>query len=360
MKQENWGNMGLKDVLHNLKSSKSGLSIDEVEKRLKKYGKNELPKKEKFTNLDVAISQFKSPLVYILLIAALVSFTLKEFIDTGVILFAVAINAVVGFIQETKAERALERLKQMVEHKSYVIRNGIEKEINSVDIVPGDIIVLKAGDRVPADGRILEVHEFDIDESSLTGESIPVSKLAETLDQKGVSESKKNMAYMGTSVVRGRGMVIVSSTGTNTKFGQIALLLKETEKEKTPLQIKLAEFSKIFGMLTLVMVVFIVSIGLLRGIKFEEIFITSVAIAVAAIPEGLLVAVTVILAIGMQRILKKGSLVRKLVAAETLGSTTVICTDKTGTLTEGKMQVDHIITMASEFSLTKEKRQAGF
>ncbi|MCK4891558.1 MAG: HAD-IC family P-type ATPase, partial [Candidatus Pacebacteria bacterium] len=324
MKQENWGNMGLKEVLHNLKSSKLGLSADEAEKRLKKYGKNELPKKEKFTQLDIAISQFKNPLVYILLIAALVSFVLKEFIDMGVILFAVAINTVMGFIQETKAERALERLKQMVEHKSYVIRDGIEKEINSVDIVPGDIIVLRAGDRVPADGRILEVHELDIDESSLTGESIPVSKLTETLDQKGISESKKNMAYMGTSVVRGRGMMVVSSTGVNTKFGQIALLLKETEKEETPLQAKLTKFSKMFLVLTLVIVVLIIAIGLYREIEFKEIFIISVAIAVAAIPEGLLVAVTVILAIGMQRILKKGSLVRKLVAAETLGSTTVI------------------------------------
>jgi len=356
-KTNNWHNLNTREVLRILKSSKLGLSAEEAEKRLKKYGKNELPEKEKFTNLDVAISQFKSPLVYILLMAAFVSFALKEFIDTGVILFAVAINAVVGFIQETKAERALEKLKQMVEHKSYVIRDGIEKEMNSLNIIPGDIIVLKAGDRVPADGRILEVHEFDIDESSLTGESVPVSKLAEALDQKGISESKKNMAYMGTSVVQGRGMMVVSSTGINTKFGQIALLLKETEKEKTPLQIKLAKFSKLFGALTLVMVVFIVAIGLFRGIKFEEIFITAVAIAVAAIPEGLLVAVTVILAIGMQRILKKGSLVRKLVAAETLGSTTVICTDKTGTLTEGKMQVDHIITMVSEFSLRKEKNK---
>ncbi|MCK4591901.1 cation-transporting P-type ATPase [Candidatus Parcubacteria bacterium] len=354
MKQENWYSLSLKEVLHSLKSSKFGLSAEEAEKRLKKYGKNELPQKEKFTQLDIVISQFKSPLVYILLIAALVSFVWNNLVDMGVILFAVAINAVVGFIQETKAERALEKLKQMIDHKSYVIRNGIEKEISSTDIVLGDIVVLRAGDRVPADGRILEIHEFDIDESSLTGESVPVSKLVEILDQKGISESKKNMAYMGTSVVRGRGIMVVSSTGINTKFGQIALLLKETEKEKTPLQIKLAEFSRMFGTLTLVMVVFITVIGLIRGIELKDIFVTSVAIAVAAIPEGLLVAVTVILAIGMQRILKKGSLVRKLVAAETLGSTTVICTDKTGTLTEGKMQVDHIITMVSEFSLAKE------
>ena len=357
MNTNNWHNLNIKETLNILKSSKSGLSTEEADKRLKKYGRNELPKKERFTNLDVAISQFKNPLVYILLIATIVSFALKEFIDMGVILFAVAINTVMGFIQETKAERALERLKQMVEHKSYVIRNGIEKEVNSIDIVPGDIIALKAGDRVPADGRIIEVRELDIDESSLTGESVPVSKLVKILDQKGISESKKNMAYMGTSIVRGRGIMIVSSTGVNTKFGQIALLLKETEKEETPLQTKLTKFSKMFLVLTFVIVVLIIAIGLYRGIEFKEIFIISVAIAVAAIPEGLLIAVTVILAIGMQRILKKGSLVRKLVAAETLGSTTVICTDKTGTLTEGKMQVDHIITMSSEFSLAKEKNK---
>lgn len=355
MKQETWCNLNLKDVLSNLKSSKLGLSVNESEKRLKKYGKNELPRKEKFTKLDIVISQFKSPLVYILLVAAFVSFALEEFIDMGVILFAVVINAVVGFIQETKAGDALEKLKQMINYKSYVFRDGIEKEINSSDIVIGDIVVLKAGDRVPADGRILEVHELDIDESSLTGESFPVSKVIKTIDQKGVSESKKNMVYMGTSVVRGRGLVVVVSTGIETKFGKIAFLLKETKEEKTPLQIKLAEFSKWFGILTVIMVVFIVIVGLIRGIEFEIIFVTAVAIAVAAIPEGLLVAVTVILAIGMQRILKHGSLVRKLVAAETLGSTTVICTDKTGTLTEGKMQVDHIITMSSEFSLEKHK-----
>ncbi len=357
MKTENWHNLHSREVAHILKSSKNGLSEEEAEKRLKKYGKNKLPEKERFTQLEVAMSQFKSPLVYILLIAALISFVWKEFVDMGVILFAVAINAVVGFMQETKAERALEKLKEMIEHKSRVIRDGIEKEINSADIVAGDIVVLRAGDRVPADGRIFEVHELDIDEASLTGESMPVGKVVEIIDKEGASQGKKNMAYMGTSVVKGRGMMIVSSTGIGTKFGQIALLLKETKKEKTPLQVKLAEFSRSFGILTFVIVIFIIAIGLFRGVEFFQIFTTAVAIAVAAIPEGLLMAVTVILAIGMQRILKKGSLVRKLVAAETLGSTTVICTDKTGTLTEGKMQVDHIITMSSEFSLAEKKEK---
>jgi Ca2+-transporting ATPase len=236
------------------------------------------------------------------------------------------------------------------------MRDGIEKEINAEDIVEGDIIVFRAGDKISADGRILEAYELEIDEASLTGESVPINKVAETLDHTSASQSKKNIAYMGTSIVKGRGTMVVFSTGVNTKFGQIALLLKETKKEKTPLQIKLAKFSQLFSVLTALIVIIIFTIGIFRGHEVSEMFTTSVAIAVAAIPEGLLVAVTVILAIGMQRILKKGSLVKKLIAAETLGSTTVICTDKTGTLTMGKMQVDHIITMDATFSLDNKKR----
>lgn len=355
MKTENWHNLNIAEVLRLLKSSKSGLTTEEAQKRLKKYGENKLPDKKKFTQLEVAANQFKNPFVYVLLAAAFITFLLKDFIDTGVILIAVLINTIVGFIQETKAERALEKLKQMIKHKSDVIRDGIEKEITAKEIVPGDIIVFRAGDKIPADGRILEVHELDIDESSLTGESAPVSKVIKTLDQRGDSQSKENMAYMGTSVVRGRGMAAIISTGLNTKFGQIALLLKQTEKEKTPLQLKLARFSKFFSIFIFFIVITIFFIGILRGHKTVDMFTTSVAIAVAAIPEGLLVAVTVILAIGTQRILEKGSLIRKLIAAETLGSTTVICTDKTGTLTKGEMQVDHVITMGSDFYLTKEK-----
>jgi Ca2+-transporting ATPase len=356
IKTDNYHGLGAKEILRVLKSSESGLSIKEAEKRLKKYGKNKLPEKKKFSQLEIALNQLKSPLVYILLIAALVTFMLEHFVDTGVILVAVIINTVVGFIQETKAEKSLEKLKQMIKYKSRVMRDGIEKEINAEDIVEGDIIVFRAGDKISADGRILEAYELEIDEASLTGESVPINKVAETLDHTSASQSKKNIAYMGTSIVKGRGTMVVFSTGVNTKFGQIALLLKETKKEKTPLQIKLAKFSQLFSVLTALIVIIIFTIGIFRGHEVSEMFTTSVAIAVAAIPEGLLVAVTVILAIGMQRILKKGSLVKKLIAAETLGSTTVICTDKTGTLTMGKMQVDHIITMDATFSLDNKKR----
>ena len=353
MQTKNWHNLSVKDVLYNLKSSHNGLASDKAKRRLKKYGKNILPTKKKFTTLVIFINQFKSPLVYILLIAALISFVLGEMIDAYVILFAVFLNTIVGFIQESKAENSLAKLKEMVHHKSYVIRDGIEKEINSEDIVIGDVVVLRAGDRIPADGRVIEAHELDIDESSLTGESVPVTKVSNIQDKQGFEQSKSNMAYMGTAISRGRGVIVVTSTGIETKFGQIAQLLKETEDEDTPLQKQLTNFSKLFGILTFFIVIVILIIGLFRGVPFEEIFLIAIAVAVAAIPEGLLVAVTVVLAIGMQRILKKGSLVRKLVAAETLGSTTVICTDKTGTLTEGKMQVDHIITMSSVFSIAK-------
>ena len=360
MKNESWHNLKTRDVLSVLKSSKkSGLTSKEAKRRLKKYGKNKLPEKRKFTQLEIALNQLKSPLVYVLLTAAVITFFLEDFIDAGVILAAVIINTIVGFIQETKAEQSLKKLKQMIEYKSRVIRDGVETEINSSEIVPGDIVCLRAGDKVTADSRVLETHEFEVDESSLTGESIPVKKVVETMDKKGESQSKENMVYMGTSVVKGRGLAVVVSSGINTKFGKIALLLKETKKEQTPLQLKLAQFSKLFSIMIFFIVTAIFSVGVLKGYDLEEIFVTSVAIAVAAIPEGLLVAVTVILAIGMQRILKKGSLVRKLVAAETLGGTTVICTDKTGTLTKGEMQVDHIVTLSSVFSLSEPKKETS-
>ncbi|MFZ2969687.1 MAG: cation-transporting P-type ATPase [Minisyncoccia bacterium] len=350
MKTENLQDLSIKEVLHNLKTSQDGITEEEAEKRLSKFGKNTLPEKNKFTSLDIAIRQLKSPLVYILFIAALVSFALGEFIDTGVILFAVFLNTIVGFIQEIKAENSLAKLKEMIEHKCQVLRGGIEKEINSDNVVPGDVIVIRAGDRIPADGRILEAHELDADEASLTGESVPVTKIVDNKDNS--YEYVDNMAYMGTSIVKGRGQMVVISTGISTKFGQIAVLLKETKDEDTPLQLQLAEFTKSFGILTFLIVVVILAIGLFDDIPFVKIFTLSVAIAVAAIPEGLLVAVTVVLAIGMQRILKQGSLVRKLIAAETLGCTTVICTDKTGTMTKGEMEVDHIITCGSTFSFS--------
>lgn len=358
MRTENLFDLSMKEVFDALKTSKAGLVNEEVEKRLKKYGKNKLPDKKRFTYLNIAVNQLKSPLVYILFIAAVISFFLNELSDAMVILFAVFLNTIVGFIQEAKAENGLVKLKEMIEHRSHVIRGGVEMDISSADLVPGDVVILRAGDRIPADGRLTDVHELEVDESSLTGESIPVEKIIDIKDQKGNLENKDNMVYMGTSVAKGRGQMVVSLTGVDTKFGQIALLLKETKEEDTPLQVQLAKFSRSFGIIILIIITVILAIGLMAGIRFVEIFTVSVAVAVAAIPEGLLVALTVVLAIGMQRILKNGSLVRKLIAAETLGSTTVICTDKTGTITKGEMEVDHVVTLSSVFSLPKGKSLA--
>ena len=329
--------------------------------RLKKGGLNVLPREKKFSQLKILASQFKSPLVYILLIAAAISFLLREFVDGGVILLAVFINTIVGFIQESKAEKALNKLGEMVEHQVLVLRDGTEKEIAAKFLVPGDIIILRAGDRIPADARILEAREFRVNEASLTGESVPVDKTDKALNlsvggKQSKEKEKNNLIYMGTAVTRGRAEAAVFATGTKTRFGEIARLLKETERESTPLQEKLKKFSQSFGVMTLFLSLIIIIIGLWRDYEFFEIFTVAVAVAVAAIPEGLLIAVTVVLAIGMQRILKKRALVRKLIAAETLGSTTIICTDKTGTLTEGKMQVDHILTGESELFLSPDKK----
>ncbi len=354
MQNKNWHALGVQEIVQIFKTSKSGLSTEEAERRIKKYGENKLPEKKRFTYLGVAISQFKSPMVYVLLAAAAVSFLLGEYLDVGVILFAVFLNTVVGFVQEIKAEEALAALSSVVEHKVYVIRDGIEKEINTNDIVAGDILVLKTGDKIPADGRVLESYEMEVDEAVLTGESVPVQKTVEYLDQGNETESKKNMVYMGSSVLKGRGLAVITDTALNTKFGQIAHLLDQTEDADTPLQIELKNFSKSFGIITFVILIIVMAIGFVRSIPFLEMFTTAVAIAVAAIPEGVLVAVTIILAVGMQRILKNGSLVRKLIAAETLGSVSVICTDKTGTLTKGTMQVDHIVTMKSSFRMNHD------
>ncbi|MDD3190641.1 MAG: HAD-IC family P-type ATPase [Candidatus Pacebacteria bacterium] len=345
MQNKDWHNMDIKEVLDKVGSSKEGLVSLEISKRIKKYGKNELPQKKRFTYLGIALEQFKSPMVYILLAAAFVSALLSELIDAGVILFAVFLNSVVGFMQEIKAEQALEALSSMVRHKAYALRDGLEKEIDAVEVTVGDMLVLKSGDRIPADARIIEVNELEIDEAVLTGESAPVKKTVKGLDKEGFSQSKKNMAYMGSSVVHGRGLAVVVAIGKQTKFGQIAQMLSETKEEDTPLQIQLGRFSNSFGKMTFIVLAIVMMIGLYQGISFIDIFMTSVAIAVAAIPEGVLVAVTIILAIGMQRISKKGSLVRKLIAAETLGSVSIICTDKTGTLTKGKMQVNQIVTL---------------
>lgn len=337
----------IEQVLIKLKTSLDGLSSVEAEKRLKEYGPNVLPKaRERITRLKIFVSQWKSPLLLILLAAGLLSGALGEFIDMTVILFTAAVNALIGFFQEDKANRSLEQLRQIVEYKAIVMRNGIKMQIKSDEVAPGDILLVEAGDKAQADGRVIEAFDCLVNEAVLTGESEPVKKQTRQLSAEAVLAERSNMIFRGTVVADGRAKLVITATGRDTEIGKIAVLVKETGDEKTPLQIQLAKMGRAIGFIVILIAAAIFSIGLFLadGHSFLEMFETAVAVSVAAIPEGLVISLTVILAIGMQRILKRRALVRKLVAAETLGSVSVICTDKTGTLTEGKMQVTRIIT----------------
>jgi len=339
-----WHNLPVKEIFELLKTTENGLKKNEVEERLKKYGLNKLPEEKRHSWVFILLNQFKSPLIYILLVAAFISFILHEYADMIIISAAVFINTIVGFIQENKAEKTLESLKKIISFRSKVIRDGDKINIDSTKIVVGDILVLHPGDRVPADGRIITCNDFQVNEASLTGESMPIDKQSEVLEKGTNLADRTNMVFMGTVVTRGKASVVITSTGIKTHLGEIAQMVKETESEKTPLQVKLAKFSHKLGLLVLAASIFLFVFGILIGKEVFEMFETAVAVAVSAIPEGLIVSVTIILTVGMQRILKKKSLVKKLVAAETLGSTSIICTDKTGTLTEGDMRVASLLT----------------
>ncbi|MDZ7798086.1 MAG: HAD-IC family P-type ATPase [Patescibacteria group bacterium] len=350
MTKTKWYKLSSDQALKKLDSSGHGLSQEEVKNRKKEFGKNELPKEKQMPWLKLFFSQFKSSLVYILLAATVVSFFLGDYMDGYVILAAVIINVIIGFFQERKAQNALKKLKEVITLKTLVFRNGQESEINVEDLVPGDVLVLYAGDKIPADARIISAKNLKVNEASLTGEAYPIEKFSHKISKETSLPDRQNMLYMGTVLAEGSARAVVTNIGDNTEFGKIAKLVKETEQNKTPLQVKLTRFSRRLAIIVLVVSALLLVIGLFTGREFIEMFTTSVAVAVSAIPEGLLIAVTLILTIGMQRILKHKSLVRNLLSAETLGSTTVICTDKTGTLTEGIMHVSQIITNKHDFS----------
>lgn len=303
-----------------------GLTSDEVEKRISRYGLNKLPEKPPPGNLKIILGQIKSPLVYVLFGASIVTISLAHYLDSVVILFAVFINTVLGFLQEKKASNALHALKKLLTPKAKVIRNGVEVVIDSTEVVPGEICVLVSGGKVPADGKVIDAKRLTIDESLLTGESYPVVKNSE------------NEIYMGTTVVGGGGIMLVEKTGSLSRMGKIALTASELDSD-TPLKKQIVVFANKLSQIVLLLTVAVFAIGILQGKNWVDIFTTSVALAVSAIPEGLLVGMTVVLAVGMQRILMKKGLVQSLLSAETLGSVTTICTDKTGTLTEGKLKV---------------------
>ena len=325
-------------------SAEDGLTNKKAKVFREKFGRNKLPKEKPLSRLKIFLEQFKSPLIYILVIAGFVVLAFKEIADAVVIFGAVLLNTIVGFFQETKATEALRKLKKIVTINAQILREGNLKVLNSEQLVPGDIFILSPGDKVPADGRIIECDNLRINEMSLTGEWIPAQKKSETLAQKTNLADRDNMVYMGSVVEDGKAKVVTTATGLGTEIGRVAQMVKEAKEEKTPLQKKLIRFARIISGIIVFVCVLIFIEGLITGNSFLEMFETAVAVAIAAIPEGLPVAMTVILALGMQRILKKRGLVRKLSSAETLGSTSIIATDKTATLTEGKMQVTEIIT----------------
>ena len=324
-----------------------GLSDKEAAERLAKYGPNELKGKPHATIWEMLLEQFKDFLVLILIGASIVSAFVGEVADSLVIIVIVVLNAALGVFQEAKAEKAMEALQKMAAPNSKVIRDGNIQTVPSRELVVGDIVLLEAGDYVPADVRILESMNLKVEEASLTGESVPVEKETVAIDHEASLADRHNMGYMGTVVTYGRGKAVIIGTGMNTEIGKIAQMISSFEEQSTPLQEKLADFGKILGILCLAVCAVVFVLGIYQGYRdgnltMDEVtllFMTAVSLAVAAIPEGLPAVVTIVLAIGMQRMVKKNSIVKKLHAVETLGSTTVICSDKTGTLPQNQMTV---------------------
>lgn len=334
-------------------NTETGLSTNEAEKRLATYGSNEFRKYKKPSLFKMFFDQINSLLIYILLGSALIFFIVGEYSDAFIIIIVILVNSVIGVVQETRAENALEELKKMATPKAVVKRDGIIKEIPSEQVVPGDIVIIDSGRYIPADIRLIEAANLKIEESSLTGESVPVDKDA---NWKGESDTpiadQRNMAFMSTLSTYGRGIGIVVSTGMQTEIGKIANLLGNQDKELTPLQKKLAELGKILGIGSVIVSAVIFLIGFFQGRDVLDMFLISVSLAVAAIPEGLPAIVTIVLALGMQRMIKRKAVVRKLPAVETLGAVSVICSDKTGTLTQNKMTVTKVFANDTYLPIT--------
>lgn len=339
-----WEALSVADIERHLGvDSQKGLSAPEATRRLKKYGANQLPIRKKITGIQIFLNQFASLMIWVLIVALIVSGFLGNWVDAVTVGVIVALNAIVGFIQEYSAERSLAALRKLTQPSSRVMRHGIVQVIPLAQLVPGDYVILEEGDVVPADGRIVQAHQLAIQEAALTGESVAVSKTSEALPQPVAELSdKKNMAFMGTTVVRGRGHMIITATGLATELGIIAHILEDEPDDKTPLQIQLGIFERKLVIFFFVITGLMLIAGILHGHEPVLMFLSAVSLAVAAIPEGLPAVITITLAAGVRRMVKRKALVRRLSAVETLGCATVICTDKTGTLTLNEMTVRHI------------------
>ena len=349
MENKSWFNKSIEDVEKELNTNvEKGLTSNEIIKRQKKYGYNELQASKKKTLLQRFIDQFKDFSIIVLIIAAIVSGAVgiaegEGITDTIIILIVVLVNAIIGVTQESKAEKSLEALQKLTDHASKVIRNGEVTVIPAKELVPGDIVVLDTGDYIPADLRIIEAVNLKSQEASLTGESVPVEKTTSTIEEKEIGIGDRvNMLFSSSLVTYGRGKGIVVETGMTTEVGKIAGMINSTQKQETPLQQKLNRLGKTLGIAALVICVFIFIVGLIQGKEPIHMFMTAVSLAVAAIPEGLVAVSTIVLAIGVQKMVKRNAIVKRLPAVETLGSATVICSDKTGTLTQNKMTVEKI------------------
>jgi P-type Ca2+ transporter type 2C len=354
-----WFDKSVESVIKETKTDPlNGLSAEEVQRRLEQYGYNKLAGKRQKNIFQMLLEQLNDPLIYILIAAAVISFALGEESDAIIIAIVIMINSVVGVIQESKAERAMEALKKLSTPKAIVKRNGEMVEIASEELVPGDIVIIDSGRYIPCDIRLIETANLKIEESALTGESVPVDKdAAVKLDAENTPlGDQKNMAFMSTLATYGRGIGIAVGTGMKTEIGKIARMLDEQESELTPLQKKLSELGKFLGFGAVGICALIFIIGIIQGRDLFEMFLTAISLAVAAIPEGLPAIVTIVLAMGVQRMIKENAIVRKLPAVETLGAVNIVCSDKTGTLTQNKMTVtkfysDGLLSDISSFDI---------
>lgn len=343
----NWFNRAITEVAQELKTDLcKGLDWQEAKQRLTKYGKNQLQAAAKISPWQIFLSQFLDFMVLVLIGAAIVSGLLGEKADALTIVAIVVLNAFLGFIQEYRAEKSLEALKELTAPQANVIRNSKIQKIAAAEIVPGDLVVLESGDRVPADGRIIEAINLKVNEATLTGESIPVQKEVAPISAANlVLGDQKNMIFAGTSIAQGRGKAIITGTGMRTEIGKIAGMISTTTDEETPLQRRLTELGRWLVLLCLTICAAVGTLGILRGEHPRQMFLSAVSLAVAAIPEGLPAIVTIALAIGVQKMIRRNAIIRKLPAVETLGCATVICSDKTGTLTQNKLSVTKMWTL---------------
>jgi len=360
---KNYYSLNVKEVLESLKTSEKGLTEKEARKRLEKYGANEIEKRKSITPLKIFVRQFTSFIIIILLAAILISLLIGEKLDAVVISIIVILNGIFGFVQEYKAEKAIEALRKLTALKAKIIRAGKEIEIDSRELVPGDIILLETGSKVPADARLLQIAVLQVDEASLTGESVPSKKTTGPIKEETSVTDQENMVFMGAIVTKGHARAVVTSIGMDTEIGKIAELVQEVKEKLTPLQEKLKQFGKWLSFVTIGICAVVFGVGVLREYLvansidagyISEMFLAAVALAVAAIPEGLPAIVTISLALGVRKMVKRNALIRQLPAVETLGCTNMICSDKTGTLTKNEMTVREIYANSTLIKITGE------